>query len=123
VRWLLHGNVATACADALHRHGHKTLAIADVGLAADASPDEVFKTARVKQFDVTTADPELVNAPFEDNVAIAPDRVLVYLQLDASDPHASSNAIDRLFERYPRLTPGRLYTVTATRVKVRQFPS
>jgi hypothetical protein len=32
------------------------------------------------------------------------------------------DAVDRLFTRYKRLTPERLYTVTETRVKVRQLP-
>jgi hypothetical protein len=30
--------------------------------------------------------------------------------------------VDRLFDRYKRLSPGRLYTVTGSRVKVRQLP-
>jgi hypothetical protein len=33
------------------------------------------------------------------------------------------DAITRLFERYKRLTPGRLYTVTGSRVKIRQLPA
>jgi predicted GTPase len=33
------------------------------------------------------------------------------------------DAIDRLFARYKRLTPGRLYIVTPGRVKVRQLPT
>ena len=47
-------------------------------------------------------------------------RVIVYLQ---DRPEEHELAIHRLFERYKRLTPGRLYTVTGGRVKVRQLPS
>ena len=36
--------------------------------------------------------------------------------------HTCVDAIDRLFARYKRLSPRRLYTVTATRVKIRQLP-
>jgi len=32
------------------------------------------------------------------------------------------DAIDRLYARYKRLTPGRMYTVTGSRVKIRQLP-
>jgi hypothetical protein len=47
---------------------------------------------------------------------------MVYLQLDGGDVE-QDDAIDRLFKRYKRLSPGRLYTVTAARVKVRQLPT
>ena len=50
------------------------------------------------------------------------DRVVVYLQLEGGDVE-QDDAIDRLFKRYKRLTPGRLYTVTGSRVKVRQLPT
>jgi hypothetical protein len=33
-----------------------------------------------------------------------------------------AEAIGRFFERYPRPAPGRLYTITPSRVKVRQLP-
>jgi hypothetical protein len=48
-------------------------------------------------------------------------RSLVYLQLEGGDVE-QDDAIDRLFDRYKRLTPGRLYTVTGSRVKIRQLP-
>ena len=48
------------------------------------------------------------------------NRVVVYLH-DA--PTSNVESVARLFERYKRLTAGRLYTVTAGRVKVRQLPS
>ena len=48
-------------------------------------------------------------------------RSIVYLQLEGGDVE-QDDAVDRLFERYKRLTPGRLYTVTGSRVKIRQLP-
>ena len=48
-------------------------------------------------------------------------RSVVYLHLEGGDVE-QDDAVTRLFERYKRLTPGRLYTVTASRVKVRQLP-
>ena len=32
------------------------------------------------------------------------------------------DAVDRLFTRYKRLSPGRLYTITPSRVKILQLP-
>jgi hypothetical protein len=48
------------------------------------------------------------------------DRAIVFLQLPGGEIE-HDDAIDRLFDRYKRLRPGQLYTVTETRVKVQQF--
>ena len=48
--------------------------------------------------------------------------VIVLVLDDPESPRDQGRAIERLFERYQRLTPGRLYTVTASRVKIRQLP-
>jgi hypothetical protein len=85
----------------------------------DAEIAEVFETAHAKQLDLLTSDPQMANAPFESPVKFR--RSLVFLQLEGGDVE-QDDAIDRLFARYKRLTPGRLYTVTATRVKIRQLP-
>jgi hypothetical protein len=119
VRWLVHGNLSGAVAEALARHGDKALAPQEIELANDASPQEVFQTAHAKQLDIVTNDPALANAPFESPVQFA--RSLVFLQLEGGDVE-QDDAIDRLYARYKRLTPGRMYTVTATRVKIRQLP-
>src|ERR1044072_5039474 len=120
MRWLLHGDLTRAVAEALARHGHTSQALSGVGLSDQASLSEVFKTAHQKQLDVLTTDANLVNALYESPLKF--DRSLVFLQLQGGAVE-QDDAIDRLFTRYPRLTPGRLYTVTATRVKVRQLPS
>ena len=119
MRWLLHGNLAPAVADALVRHEQKPQPMSDLGVAAEASPREILKAAQSKQLDVITADSSLVNAIFDQDIWF--NRVVVFIQLEGGDVE-QDDAIDRLFERYKRLTPGRLYTVTGTRVKIRQLP-
>ncbi|HTL30068.1 MAG TPA: hypothetical protein VL282_12640 [Tepidisphaeraceae bacterium] len=101
------------------RHEHQAQTLADVELAPDASAQDVLKTAHKRQLDVITTSPQLANAPLESGVSFG--RSIVFLQLEGGDLE-QDDAIDRLFERYKRLTPGRLYTVTATRVKIRQLP-
>ena len=121
MRWVLHGNLTPAVSDALVRHEQKPFPVSELGLKDDAGAGafEFFKTAQQKQLDVITTDAALVNDIFEQNVYF--NRVVVFLQLEGGDVE-QDDAIDRLFERYRRLTPGRLYTVTGSRVKVRQLP-
>jgi len=91
-------------------------------MAADPAPDPtlVLAAAKKAQLDVLTADAALAAAPFAKTAGF--NRSLVFLQLAGGDVE-QDDAIDRLFARYKRLTPGRLYTVTGTRVKVRQLPT
>jgi len=119
MRWLLHGNLTPAVAEALLRHGHKTTTATEAAIDA---PDlvELLKQASVKQLDIITADHALANAPFQSDYRFG--RTIVFLQLEGGDVE-QDDAVDRLFQRYKRLTPGRLYTVTGTRVKVRQLPA
>jgi hypothetical protein len=119
MRWVLHGNLTPAVAEALVRHEQKPFPIAELGLAPDVGAFELVKTAQQKQLDLLTADAALVNAIFNENIHY--NRVVVFLQLEGGDVE-QDDAIDRLFKRYKRLTPGRLYTVTGSRVKVRQLP-
>ncbi len=116
----MHGNITPAATEALKRHGHEPRDLASVGLAADASPDAVLAAAKKEQLDLLTADAAMAQAPFDLDFWF--NRSIVYLQLEGGDVE-QDDAIDRLFERYKRLTPGRLYTVTATRVKIRQLPA
>jgi hypothetical protein len=118
MRWLMHGNLTPAVGDALRRHGHVANVPSELGIET-ASAEDVFKAAGARQLDVITSDPVMANAPFENAIPFA--RTLVFLQLEGGDVE-QDDAIDRLFARYKRLTPGRLYTVTGTRVKVRQLP-
>ena len=119
MRWILHGNLTPAVTDALVRHEQKASPASELQLDAEASPLAFFKTAQSKQFDVLTTDAALIGAIFDEKIYFP--RVVVYLQLEGGDIE-QDDAIDRLFERYKRLSPGRLYTVTGSRVKIRQLP-
>src|SRR4051812_31936875 len=106
MRWLLHGPMNGAVADALRRHGHAVEQL-------DSPPqrlDELLKTAHQKQLDVLTTDAALVAASAQ--LVTKFDRCVVFLQLQGGEVE-QDDAIDRLFKRYKRLTPGRVYTVTA----------
>jgi hypothetical protein len=120
MRWLLHGKLTNAVAEALKRHGHEVVDPATGDLTPESEPAAVLEAARDGQLDLLTADAALAHAPFE--LAFWFNRSMVFLQLEGGDVE-QDDAVDRLFQRYKRLAPGRLYTVTATRVKVRQLPS
>jgi hypothetical protein len=120
MRWLLYGPMTAAVAEALVRHGHKVQNMNDVNLPPQTDPLIVLNAARQAQLDVLTTDGRLAEAPLAAKMPFG--RSIVYLQLEGGEVE-QDDAIDRLFERYKRLTPGRLYTVTASRVKVRQLPA
>jgi hypothetical protein len=110
MQWLVHAPPAVV--DALTRHEHKTHAPSELG------SEDILAAAHAKQWDIITTDAALAMLPFESRQRFG--RCIVYLQSPDGD---LSDAVDRLFARYPRLSPGRLYTVTASRVKVRQLPT
>jgi hypothetical protein len=121
MRWLLIGSsMSPAVGEALKRFKHHVFGLADAELPADAGPEQILEAAAKKQWDILTTDSSLAEFPFEWNRRMT--RCMVYLQLAGGEVE-QDDAIDRLFARYKRLTPGRLYTVTETRVKVRQFPT
>jgi hypothetical protein len=120
MRWLVHGTTTTAAiAEALKRHEHTVADPAALGLSANSEPRAVLEGAKKEQLDVLTTDPALVQWPFDEDYWF--NRSIVFLQLEGGDVE-QDDAVDRLFERYKRLTPGRLYTVTGSRVKIRQLP-
>jgi predicted nuclease of predicted toxin-antitoxin system len=118
MRWLLIGNLTSAVAAALVRHEHKVENMSEADLPPGSPAAEILKIAQKKQVEVLTNDSSLVDEALEYGFA----RSVVYLQLEGGDVE-QDDAIDRLFERYKRLSPGRLYTVTASRVKIRQLPT
>lgn len=120
MRWLVHGKVTPAALDALKRHEQLVKSLAEVELPKDAPASDVIIAARKAQLEILTADDSIIDAIYEQRVSFD-GRVVVFLQLEGGDVE-QDDAIDRLFARYKRLSPGRLYTVTATRVKVRQLP-
>ncbi len=120
MRFLIHGKaLSTAVGQALVRHGHCVVETEKLEVNLEHFRD-VLDAAHSRQFEIITADGALATAPFM--LKYFYKRVLVHLQLDGGDVE-QDDAIDRLFTRYKRLTPGRLYTVTNTRVKVRQLPA
>jgi len=118
MQWLIHGSADPAIASALIAHEHKTHVVSELELPADATPEQILVAASKRQWDVFTTDRALAQAPFGGGPKFT--RCIVYFQDGNTDGAA---AVDRLFERYSRLSPGRLYTITASRVKVRQLPS
>jgi hypothetical protein len=120
MQWLLHGNLTSAAAEALKRHGHSVHTLAELELSPSPTLRDVVWSANKKQWDLVTTDASLVHWIYDDRFPFK--RSIVYLQLEGGDAE-QNDAMDRLFARYKRLTPGRLYTVTGTRVKIRQLPT
>jgi len=119
MRWLLHGPMTKAVGEAVVRHGHQVRDLVHVKLPPEATAGEVLKVARAEQLEVMTTDAHLVAAVFEGQIPFS--RTMVFLQLAGGEVE-QDDAVDRLFARYKRLSPQRLYTLTETRVKVRQLP-
>jgi hypothetical protein len=119
MQWLMYGAMTPAVTEALVRHGHVAHPTSELGLPEGAGAMEILKAAKTKQWDLITNDSTISMAPFETEEWF--NRSIVYLQLQGADGE-QDDAIDRLFARYKRLVPGRLYTVTHSRVKVRQLP-
>jgi hypothetical protein len=119
MRWLLDSNLDPAVAPALVRHEQKVCDVASLVLPA-TDPATLLAAATKEQLELITANSAVVDFCFDEKIWFR--HVIVYLQLVGGDVE-QDDAIDRLFKRYKRLTPGRLYTVTANRVKVRQLPA
>jgi hypothetical protein len=109
MQWLLHGDVAEQVAQALAARGDK------VHRPENSVVDDILETARKNQWDLITTDAALAHSLSSGKFKFA--RSVVHLQAKQDE------AIERLFVRFKRLTPGRLYTVTGSRVKVRQLPA
>jgi hypothetical protein len=118
MRFLLHGNLDPAVALALTRHGHVPVSLQDAVLPDDLPPGELLEQAHRKQLDVLTCDRDL--STFARTTSIKFDRSIVYLQLDGGEIE-QDDAIDRLFDRFARLKPGMVYTVTEQQVKAQQL--
>ena len=119
MQWLLHGPMTGAVGEALKRHEHQVHELKELDLPSDVPHSDILKFAQKKQWEILTTDPALADAPFAQNIPF--NRTIVHLHLEGGDVE-QDDAIDRLFQRYKRLAPRRLYTVTPTRVKIRQLP-
>jgi hypothetical protein len=121
VRFLLHGQLGDRVPEALAEHRQVAVRPAELSLPEQATPTQILHACRERQYELITTSRDFLDTvlPGSGRTAIF-GRVLVFLQ---DKPEEHELAIHRLFERYKRLTPGRLYTVTGGRVKVRQLPS
>jgi len=119
MHFLACGPLIPAVTDALRRHGHQVHTPGEIHVPPEATPPDVLAAAQTRQWDIVTADPVLAGAPHQ--ACLPFSRCIVFLQLPASDLE-HDHAIDRLFNRYKRLSTSRLYTITTTRVKIRQLP-
>ncbi|MDB5328402.1 MAG: hypothetical protein JWM57_3971 [Phycisphaerales bacterium] len=120
MRWLIHGTFTPAVKEALVRHGHTAETVGEVVADSGADQNELIALIRRTQRDLLTNDKDFVQRLLDRPTKL--DRSVVHLQLAGGDVE-QDDAIDRLFVRYKRLKPGMLYTVTETRVKVRQLPT
>ena len=127
MRFFLHGQFDAGVAEKLKAAGHQVHAPAELNLdvpgepgAADFSDQRDFLAAiAARQWMLLTNQRDLVQQACAQRL---PGPAIMVLLVSAGSPAAQSAAIDRLFARYPRLSPGRLYTITPNRVKVRQLP-
>jgi len=119
MRWFTHGNLTPAAREAIVRHKHSVENEGDVFPEGVPAFEDVFKRLASKQLDLITTDKAIVQHVYDEKLKL--HRSVVFLQLAGGDVE-QDDAIDRLFERYKSPKPGMLYTVTESRVKVRQLP-
>src|SRR5205085_2404448 len=100
MRWLLHGTLTPAVADALRQRGDTVVDPATAGVTPESSHADVLKGAHKAQLDLMTGDPKMAEALLAED---APPfgRSIVYLQLEGGDVE-QDDAVTRLFERYKR---------------------
>jgi len=110
MRFVLHGEISEEVRAALIAAGHGCYALEEVPEDVAELLGELGK----RQWDLMTVDGEFVRQIYERKVAFG--GVVVQILGGAE------NVVERLFERYPRLTGRRLYMVTRSRVKIRQLP-
>ena len=107
VRFLLDNTVPNDAADAFAAAGHK--------IERHDGGEPLFAAARDRQLEPVTADRRVADRAGKDE--LGERRVVVFLHA------ADAAAVGRLFTRFKRLSPGRLYTATAAGAKVRQLPA
>ncbi|HVS69749.1 MAG TPA: hypothetical protein VHQ47_00670 [Phycisphaerae bacterium] len=102
----------------LKKHGHAGHGLGELEEGRDVQPVAgLLKILTEKQWGLVTNDSRLVRQVYEDGLRFGYSIVLLLEGVEAA------GAMGRLFERYKRLSGGRLYTVTGTRVKIRQLPA
>ena len=120
MRFLTQGTIHPEALDALKKHEQATHQPEELGEDTRAeSPATLLPLLQKKQWNLLTTDTDFINDLYEQKF---PFNGIIVLLLESADGPQQAAAIDRLFERYKRLTPRRLYTVTPSRVKIRQLP-
>ena len=120
MQWVIHGSLTKTVGEALKRFGHAVHTLDELELPSTPTWREIVWTANKKQWDIITNDSQLLQWIYDDRFPFR--RSIVFLQLSGGEVE-QDDAINRLFERYKRLAPCRLYTVTGSRVKIRQLPT
>lgn len=127
MRFFLLGTITPEGQAALIKHEHHVHSALDLSAETDApnaladNPAELLKVLAKKQWQLFTTDSDLVHRIYEDKIEF-PGGIIVHMLDDPAVLHDQASAVDRLFERYKRLTPRRMYTITPSRVKIRQLP-
>lgn len=127
MRFFVHGTVTPEAQQALVRHGHGVHTALELSEETDApaalegSPAEFLALLAKRQWHLFTTDTEFIRRMYEEKAEF-PGGVIVLLLDRPEELHDQAPAVDRLFERYKRLTAKRMYTITPTKVKVRQLP-
>ena len=106
--------------EVLRELGHQAQRYADAGIDPAMTPRQLLAAARTRQLELIVAGRETIEAMLPgsgDKQTFG--RVLVQLP---GKPEEQEEAIARLFFRFKRLTPGRLYTATPDHAKARQLP-
>lgn len=127
MQFFVHGAVSPDAIDALRQHEqqvHTALELSaetDAPAALEDNPRELLKFLQKKQWHLFTTDTGLIHQIYEEKIEF-PGGIIV-LMLDNPDVlNDQGAAVERLFERYKRLTVKRLYTITASKIKIRQLP-
>ncbi len=118
MRFYTHGKIFPEAAAALTKHEQATLPAEELQAEA-GTPAELLPALQKRQWELLTTDAAFIRDLYEQKTLFSG---VVVLLLEAENGEQQAAAIDRLFERYRRLTPRRLYTVTPSRVKIRQLP-
>ncbi|HEY4328740.1 MAG TPA: hypothetical protein VGN88_03320 [Phycisphaerae bacterium] len=123
MQFLIHGELDKGVAKWLAKEEHVCHTIGELpedseGVIGD--PAVLLPLLAKKQWNLITTDSQLVRSLYDKKVLFA--GVVVHILEEPGAKLDGLDAVKRLFERYKRLTARRLYTVTPSRVKIRQLP-
>ncbi len=130
MRFLLHGTPPPPpdTQAALTKHEQTAHQISELAGIADSpeeaaqSPATLLPLLEKKQWNLLTTDTNFIHAIYDKKLEFK--GIIIFLQGESAtaETDPKSTPIARRFDRYKRLTPRRLYTITPSRVKIRQLP-